>query len=155
MLDENELDDWAYSKVSNITHTITENNYDVGVSRLVSLVKGTVKGMIGDIPGVLSEVSELTKDICNGSEDRTEGETFIKTITDKDGHEGILILKALNESTFRKKMFGASKYDMKLTGLLGIFIPLTDKARNHCMNLKNNVSESLMNQIVTEFNFTQ
>ena len=151
--DENEEGNWALSKVKSISHTVEYTKFEVGVKEMAKLVKATIAAVIGDVPGVLNAVSDLTISICYGHQDSREGESWMKDITDNDGNQGIISFKAINETSVRRRFVRADIEKMHMSGVLFILVPLTDSARNKCNRIKNKHANTVIDQIEREFNF--
>jgi hypothetical protein len=150
---ENEKQQWAFSKIKHISHKVEFTEYKLAVGNLAKLMTATVAGMVGNIPGILDAVSDLTIDICSGEDSKKEDDAWIKDITDKAGHKGILVMKALTETTLKKKFFGKNEKNLSMTGLVCILVPLSEAAKLECANIKNKHASTVLTQIEKEFNF--
>jgi len=144
---------WAISKIKHVAHKVDFTEYKIGIDNLTKLVTATVAGMVGNIPGILSAVSGLTIDICYGEDIKKEDEAWIKDITDEDGNKGILVMKALTETSVKKKFFGKNEKKLSMTGLICILVPLTSAAQVECDNIKSKHAANILTQIEKEFNF--
>jgi hypothetical protein len=149
----NEGQRWALSKIKHISHKVEFTEFRFALDNLSKLVKATVAGMIGNIPGILDVVSGLTIEICSGENVKKEDDAWIKDITDDKGNAGILVMKALSETSFKKKFWGKSEKNLYMTGLICILVPLTSEARLQCANIKNQHASTVITQIEKEFKF--
>ena len=109
--------------------------------------------MIGDVPGILNVVSGLTIDICQGHDNKKEGEAWIEDITDNDGNKGIIIFKALNETSSNTRFWRKTTKKMYISGIISILVPLTPLAKSKCNNIRNQHADTCIAQIEKEFNF--
>lgn len=150
---ESEGKKWAISKIKHVSHKVDFTEYKFAVDTLTKLVTATVAGMVGNIPGILNAVSGLTIDICYGEDTKKEDEAWIKDITDADGNKGILVMKALTETSVKKKFFGKNEKKLSMTGLVCILVPLTADAKSECENIKNKHATNILTQIEKEFDF--
>ena len=144
---------WAISKIKHVSHKVDFTEYKIGVDNLTKLITATVAGMVGNIPGILNAVSGLTIDICYGEDNKKEDEAWIKDITDDDGNKGILVMKALTETSVKKKFFGKNEKKLSMAGLVCILVPLTPAAKLECDNIKSKHAANILVQIEKEFNF--
>ena len=109
--------------------------------------------MIGNIPGILEAVSGLTIEICSGEDVKQEDDAWIKDIVDDKGNQGILIMKALSETSIKKKFWGKSEKHLQMTGLVCILVPLSADAKLQCANIKNQHASTVITEIEKEFKF--
>ena len=149
----NEGQKWALSKIKHISHKVEFTEFKFALDNLSKLVKATVAGMIGDIPGILDAVSGLTIEICSGENVKKEDEAWIKDIIDENGNPGILVMKALSETSVKKKIWGKNEKNLYITGLICILVPLTREAKLQCANIKNQHASTVITQIEKEFKF--
>jgi hypothetical protein len=150
-----EKKDWALSKIKKISHSVDMSEFHIAVDSLSKLITATVSGMVGNIPGILQAVSGLTLDICHGSEEKKENEHFIKEIEDNDGNKGILVLKALSETKLKKKFWGQDKKKLYISGIICVLIPLTEKAKQQCIEIQNQHASNVLEQVEKEFLFVE
>ena len=151
---EKEGEKWAISKIKHVSHKVDFTEYKFAVDTLTKLITATIAGMVGNIPGILDAVSGLTIDICYGEDTKSEDEAWIKDITDKDGNKGILVMKALTETSTKKKFFGKNEKKLSMSGLVCILVPLTAAARSECDTIKSKHATNILTQIEKEFNFS-
>ena len=144
---------WSISKIKHVSHKVDFTEYKIAVDTLTKLVTATIAGMVGNIPGILDAVSGLTIDICYGEDLKKEDEAWIKDIKDADGNRGILVMKALTETSVKKKFFGKNEKKLSMSGLICILVPLTDAAKVECNNIKNKHASTILSEIEKEFNF--
>ena len=149
----NEGQKWALSKIKHISHKVEFTEFRFALDNLSKLVQATVAGMIGNIPGILDAVSGLTIEICSGENVKKEDDAWIKDITDDKGNAGILVMKALSETSVKKKFWGKSEKNLYMTGLICILVPLTSEAKLQCANIKNQHASTVITQIEKEFKF--
>jgi hypothetical protein len=150
---QNEGKNWAISTLTKVEHNVNFTEYTIGVDNLTKMVTATIAGIVGNIPGILNAVSGLTIDICHGEDTKKDDEAWIKDITDADGNKGILAMKALTETSVKKKFFGKKEKKLSMNGIVCIMVPLTAKAKSECENLKNKHATNILTQIEKEFNF--
>jgi hypothetical protein len=143
--------DWAYSKSKKMHHTVEVTEFHLAVDNLSKLIAATVAGMVGNVPGILQAVSGLTIDICSSSEDKEEKEAFIKDITDNDGNKGVLVLKASSETKIKKKFWGKNEKKMNVSGIIYVLVPLSEKARQQCIEIENKHATNVLEQIEKTF----
>lgn len=144
---------WALSKIKNISHEVDYTDFKLGMDNIIKLVKASICAMVGDVPGILNVVSGLTIDICQGNDNKKEGEAWIDNITDNDGNKGLIIFKALNETSSKTTFWRKTTKKMYISGIISILVPLTASARSKCNNIRNQHAESCLTQIEKEFNF--
>ena len=144
---------WAFSKIKNISHEVDYSEFKLGMENIIKLVRGSIFAMIGDVPGILNVVSGLTIDICQGHNNKKEGEAWIDNITDNDGNKGLIIFKALNETSTTTTFWRKTTKKMYISGIISILVPLTESARSKCNNIRNQHADSCLTQIEKEFNF--
>ena len=144
---------WAFSKIKNISHEVNYSEFKLGMDNIIKLVRGTISAMIGDVPGILNVVSGLTIDICQGHNNKKEGEAWIDNITDNDGNEGLIIFKALNETSTKTTFWRKTTKKMYISGIISILVPITASARSKCDNIRNQHADSCLTRIEKEFNF--
>ena len=143
--------DWALSKSKKMHHTVEVTEFNLAVDNLSKLIAATVAGMVGNVPGILQAVSGLTIDICSSSEDKEEKEAFIKDITDNDGNKGVLVLKASSETKIKKKFWGKNEKKMNVSGIIYVLVPLSEKARQQCIEIENKHATNVLEQIEKTF----
>ena len=143
--------DWALSKSKKMHHTVEVTEFHLAVDNLSKLIAATVAGMVGNVPGILQAVSGLTIDICSSSEDKEEKEAFIKDITDNDGNKGVLVLKASSETKIKKKFWGKNEKKMNVSGIIYVLVPLSEKARQQCIEIENKHATNVLEQIEKTF----
>ena len=143
--------DWALSKSKKMHHTVDVTEFHLAVDNLSKLIAATVAGMVGNVPGILQAVSGLTIDICSSSEDKEEKEAFIKDITDNDGNKGVLVLKASSETKIKKKFWGKNEKKMNVSGIIYVLVPLSEKARQQCIEIENKHATNVLEQIEKTF----
>jgi hypothetical protein len=143
--------DWAYSKSKKMHHTVEVTEFHLAVDNLSKLIAATVAGMVGNVPGILQAVSGLTFDICSSSEDKEDQEAFIKEITDNDGNKGVLVLKASSETKTKKKFWGKNETKMNISGIIYVLVPLSEKAKQHCIDIENKHASNVLEQIEKTF----
>ncbi len=150
---QGEQQHWAFSKIKNISHEVDYTEFKLGVENIIKLVKGSISAMIGDVPGILNVVSGLTIDICHGHNNKKEGEAWIEDITDNDGNKGIIIFKALNQTSSNTTFWRRTTKKMYISGIISILVPLTPLAKSKCNNIRNQHADTCIAQIEKEFNF--
>lgn len=150
---ESEYKEWAISKFKKVSHNVDFTEYKIAVDNLTKLVTITIAGMVGNIPGILSAVSGLTIDICYGEENKKDDDEWIKDIIDAEDNKGILVMKALTETSFKKKFFGKKEKKLSMNGLICIMVPLSENAKRKCENIKNKHAETVLKELEKEFNF--
>jgi hypothetical protein len=143
--------DWAYSKSKKLHHSVEVTEFHLAVDNLSKLIAATVAGMVGNVPGILQAVSGLTFDICSSSEDKEDEEAFIKEITDNDGNKGVLVLKASSETKTKKKFWGKNEKKMVVSGMIYVLVPLSEKARQQCIDIENKHATNVLEQIERTF----
>jgi hypothetical protein len=144
---------WAFSKIKNISHEVDYSEFKLGMKNIIKLVRGSISAMIGDVPGILNVVSGLTIDICQGHDNKKEGEAWIDNITDNDGNKGLIIFKALTETSTETTFWRRTTKKMYISGIISILVPLTASAQSKCNNIRNQHADSCLTQIEKEFNF--
>jgi hypothetical protein len=144
---------WAFSKFKEISHEVNYSEFKLGMDNIIKLVRGSIFAMIGDVPGILNVVSGLTIDICQGHNNKKEGDTWIDNITDNDENKGMIIFKALNETSTKTTFWRKTTKKMYISGIICILVPITTEARSKCNNIRNQHADTCLTQIETEFNF--
>ena len=142
---------WAYSKSKHMSHTVEITEFHLAVDNLSKLISATVAGMVGNVPGILQAVSGLTFDLCSSSEDKSDSEAFIKDIVDNDGNKGILVLRASSETKTKKKFWGKNEKKMQVDGVIFVLIPLSEYAKQQCINIENKHASNVLDQIERDF----
>jgi hypothetical protein len=142
---------WAYSKSKHMSHTVEITEFHLAVDNLSKLISATVAGMVGNVPGILQAVSGLTFDLCSSSEDKSDSEAFIKDIVDNDGNKGILVLRASSETKTKKKFWGKNEKKMQVDGVIFVLIPLSEDAKQQCINIENKHASNVLDQIERDF----
>ena len=151
---ENESQKWSLSKIKQISHKVEYTEFKIAVDTLTKLVTATVAGIVGNIPGIIDAVSGLTIDICYGEDLKKEDDAWIKDITDGDGNKGILVMKAMSETSVKKNILWKNKKTLSMNGLVCILVPLTPSAKLKCDNIRNKHASNILTQIEKEFNFS-
>jgi hypothetical protein len=149
--DNSQTKDWAYSKSKKMHHTVEVTEFHLAVDNLSKLIAATVAGMVGNVPGILQAVSGLTIDICSSSEDKEDQEAFIKEITDNEGNKGVLVLKASSETKTKKKFWGKNETKMNVSGIIYVLVPLSEKAKQQCIDIENKHASNVLEQIEKTF----
>ena len=144
---------WAFSKIKNISHEVNYSEFKLGMDNIIKLVRGSISAMIGDVPGILNVVSGLTIDICQGHNNKKEGEAWIDNIIDNDGNKGLIIFKALNETSIKTTFWRKTTKKMYMSGIISILVPITEEAQSKCNNIRNQHADTCLTQIEKEFNF--
>lgn len=142
---------WACSKSKHLSHTVEITEFHLAVDNLAKLISATVAGMVGNVPGILQAVSGLTFDLCSSSEDKSDSEAFIKDIVDNDGNKGILVLRASSETKTKKKFWGKNEKKMHVDGVIFVLIPLSEDAKQQCINIENKHASNVLDQIEKDF----
>ena len=153
MIETHEERHWAFSKIKSIAHESEYSEFKIGMESIIKLVRGSISAMIGDVPGILNVVSGLTIDICQGHNNKKEGEAWIDSITDNDGNEGIIIFKALNETSSKTTFWRKTTKHMYISGIICILVPISESARSKFNNIRNQHADTCLTQIEKEFNF--
>jgi hypothetical protein len=134
-----------------MSHTVEITEFHLAVDNLSKLISATVAGMVGNVPGILQAVSGLTFDLCSSSEDKSDFEAFIKDIVDNDGNKGILVLRASSETKTKKKFWGKNEKKMQVDGVIFVLIPLSEDAKQQCINIENKHASNVLDQIERDF----
>ncbi len=151
VIGERSSPNWAYSKSKHMSHTVEITEFHLAVDNLSKLISATVAGMVGNVPGILQAVSGLTFDLCSSSEDKSDSEAFIKDIVDNDGNNGILVLRASSETKTKKKFWGKNEKKMQVDGVIFVLIPLSEDAKQQCINIENKHASNVLDQIERDF----
>ncbi len=138
-----------------MSHTVEITEFHLAVDNLSKLISATVAGMVGNVPGILQAVSGLTFDLCSSSEDKSDSEAFIKDIVDNDGNKGILVLRASSETKTKKKFWGKNEKKMQVDGVIFVLIPLSEDAKQQCINIENKHASNVLDQIERDFFWKQ
>lgn len=149
---ENEQEQWIMAKIK--TFDVNENfrKYDIGVQNITSVISGIMSGVVGNVPGILDSVSKLTINLCNENYSKDGSEIFIESICDEDNNEGILVFKGENKTKTSKKYFVKTENTISIHGVMSFLIPRTQNARNKCIEIKNQISSSIISILEKDFN---